>query len=148
MTYRPREGVDARTRSGLRAVFVRYDDTNWPAPWIFEVNGDRVGYSIGGFYGSHRGSDHELDLVGDWPAPGHLQEIRERHAEAVAQFGHHYEPRGLLGMPVLTVGVQSFALAVGNDTEEHREWLGIMLCAALKELVKEHTEGDKNDEVY
>lgn len=72
-----------------------------------------------------------------------MDEIRERYAEVIKRFGHHYEPRGLFSAPHLIVGNQSFALHYDDDDEsyddEHREWLGIMLCAALDNLVKEHT---------
>lgn len=73
---------------------------------------------------------------------GGMAKIRERHAEAVERFGHHYKPRGMFGLPHLEIGVQGFALHSDPDEkygDEHREWYGIMLCAALKTLVEEHT---------
>ncbi|MEX0281924.1 MAG: hypothetical protein AB3N13_12145 [Arenibacterium sp.] len=72
-----------------------------------------------------------------------MEEIRERHKEAIEQYGHHYIARGTFGLPTFKSGNQSFSLFHDTDDlrydAEHREWLGIMLCAALKNLVEEHT---------
>ncbi|GGX62944.1 hypothetical protein GCM10007385_35090 [Tateyamaria omphalii] len=73
----------------------------------------------------------------------HMVEVRQRHASAIKRFWHHYEPSGLAGAPHFKAGHQGFALdythVEGNDAL-HREWLGIMLCAALERLVAEHSE--------
>lgn len=75
-----------------------------------------------------------------------MNEIRERHKEAVAQFGQYYEPKGPFQLPHLKIGVQSFALHYETDDprhdDEHREWLGIMLAAALKRLVEEQNKNE------
>lgn len=64
MAYQPQVNVDAKTRNGLRATYVEYDDNNWPAPWIFEIDGKKLAYSIGGFLRNHGQDKHDLDLIG------------------------------------------------------------------------------------
>lgn len=74
----------------------------------------------------------------------HINEIRKRHKDAIERFGKYYEPRWNFGLPYLIIGVQSFGLNYDPDDprhdDKHREWLGIMLAVALKNLVDEHTE--------
>ncbi len=36
MAYSPKNGTSAKTRDGRKAVFVRYDDRNWPAPFSLD----------------------------------------------------------------------------------------------------------------
>lgn len=71
-----------------------------------------------------------------------MAELRSRHAPAIAKFADYYTPRGLMGLPHLEIGVQSFALHYDQRLrdDQHREWLGVMVAAALNTLVKEHVE--------
>lgn len=57
---------NAVTRRGVKAVFKRFDNATWPAPWVFEVEGHERHYSIGGFFANHQMPEHDLDLVADW----------------------------------------------------------------------------------
>lgn len=69
MTYNLRNhptSLDAVTRTGLRAKFLRYNDSNWPAPYCFEIDGRENWYSIGGFFNNHQLPQHDLDLIGPW----------------------------------------------------------------------------------
>ena len=61
-------GVDAKTRSGKFAQFVKYCDFSWPCPWLFRVEGEAkdFNYSLGGFIGNHQMESHELDLIAPW----------------------------------------------------------------------------------
>jgi hypothetical protein len=63
-------GVDAKTRSGKFAQFVKYDDFSWPCPWLFRVEGEAKNfhYSVGGFIGNHQMDSHELDLIAPFSA--------------------------------------------------------------------------------
>lgn len=72
----------------------------------------------------------------------HMDEIRERHKDAIERFGGYYEPRGFCGLPHLVIRNQSFALHYDpyEYDDERREWVGIMLAAALKNLVDKHTK--------
>lgn len=63
MAYTPQMNTDAKTRDGQRATFVKYSDSYWPAPWVFEVDGVECAYSIGGFYNNHWLAEHPLDLI-------------------------------------------------------------------------------------
>ncbi|WP_299686654.1 hypothetical protein [uncultured Tateyamaria sp.] len=73
---------------------------------------------------------------------GDMTSIMERHSDAIERYGHHFVAHGLFDEPTLTIGVQSFALVLhqreGEEDEQRREWLGVMLSAALKELVNQH----------
>jgi hypothetical protein len=55
--------VDAKTRSGKYAQYVKYDDFTWPCPWQFSIDGKIYGYSIGGYINNHYLAGHDLDLV-------------------------------------------------------------------------------------
>lgn len=82
-----------------------------------------------------------------------MAEIKARHQDAIDRFGHHYQPYGRFQKPTLVIGAQSFALDYdpegardlhGAEGEKiHRDWFGWMLCAALKNLVDEHTQKAK-----
>jgi hypothetical protein len=54
----------AITRNGKHAEFMTYNDSAWPVPWEFRVDGKRLHYSVGGFINNHQTESHELDLVG------------------------------------------------------------------------------------
>ena len=74
------EEVDAITRNGKCAKFVRYNDSCWPTPYIFSINENHEAYySAGGFINNHRDEYHELDLVGPWedPLPKNINQILE-----------------------------------------------------------------------
>ncbi len=77
-------------------------------------------------------------------ADAEMAETRARHAEAIEAYSQHYNPRGFFGNPYLVIDNRSFGFSwsVEEDTAEadaqHREWFGIMVCAALKTLVEEH----------
>lgn len=77
MAYSPKNGTSAKTRDGRKAVFVRYDDRNWPAPFIFSVDGENLCFSVGGFAGNHWNDSDPLDLVCDWQEPD-LQEVNRK----------------------------------------------------------------------
>lgn len=74
-----------------------------------------------------------------------MDEIRERHKDAITRFSDNYEPDGMFGLPHLKIGCQGFGLYFKRDDDNpeeeaaYREWLGIMACAALANLVDEHT---------
>jgi len=86
MAWRVRP-VDAKTHNGQKAVFVREDNSNWPAPWIFEIDGQKASYSIGGFYLNHMEPFHTLDLVGPW-----LDELDLQITRAAIQFARDHGP--------------------------------------------------------
>lgn len=71
-----------------------------------------------------------------------MAKIKERHADAIERFGKYYSPKFHFGLPHLIIDHQSFALHHDPNEEgenDYREWLGWMLCAALKTLVETET---------
>ncbi|WP_028955889.1 hypothetical protein [Sulfitobacter sp. 20_GPM-1509m] len=71
----------------------------------------------------------------------HMVKIRARYADQISKYYKYYEPHGLFDTPHLKIGMQGFAFEYSPETrdDQHREWLGIMLCAALDNLVRVET---------
>ena len=69
-----------------------------------------------------------------------VRDYRERHGDAWDRFGKYYNPNGAFGVPHLEIGNQSSPLHLEGLDSDDNEWFGVMLAAALDNLVKIESE--------